>query len=139
METLARRWMPARGWASVVDEAAVALARDPSDAAAWCQLAMMFGDTRAPELSLIVCLHAQTLAGDQRRVRAHLDLCMLDLGLGRATAHPVALRALGEPGTVDRDAGALAAWATEHLAPFDGDAARAARHALAIVVAWFAR
>jgi len=135
MDELARTWQPSPGWASLVRGAADALERDPSDTAAWSELAMMFGDTRASALALVVCLHARTLAGDQRGVRAHMDLCVLDLGLGRAAATPVPLVALGEPGTVATEPAALAAWTAAHLVPFDGDAARAARHALAIAVA----
>jgi hypothetical protein len=135
MDALAQRWRPSKGWGSLVRDAADALSRDPADCAAWCQLAMLFGDTRAVELAVIVCLHASTLPGDQRGVRSHLALCLMQLGLGHATVDPVPLVAVGEPGTVAPHRDALAAWASEHLAPFDGDAARAARHALAIAVA----
>jgi hypothetical protein len=138
MDDLARTWRPSRGWASVARAAADALECDATDLAAWCQLAMMFGDTRAAELALIVCLHARVIDGDHRQVRAHLDLCLLDLGLGHAAVSPVPIAALGEPGTVVGDPPALAAWTAEHLAPFEGDLARAARHALAIAVARFA-
>jgi hypothetical protein len=41
-------------------------------------------------------LHARALGGDQRRVRAHLDLCLLDLGLRSAPTSPVPIAALGE-------------------------------------------
>jgi hypothetical protein len=96
---------------------------------------MVFGDTRAAPLALVVCLHARTLAGDQRGVRAHLDLCLLELGLGRADPAPIPLVELGKPGTVAPEPDALADWIALHLAPFGGDIARAARHALAIAVA----
>jgi hypothetical protein len=137
MDDLARAWRPSRGWATTAQGAAAALERDPASVAAWCELAMMFGDTRAPELALVCCLHARTLGGDQGRVRAHLDLCLMDLGLGRADG-PVPIAALGEPGTVTGDPAVLAAWIAERMAPFDGDAARAARHALAVAIAHFA-
>jgi len=109
MDELARAWRVSPKWASFVRDVAAELERDPGDCHAWCELAMLFGDTHAPELALVVCLHARTLAGDQVRVRSHLALCLLDLGLGKAATSPVPLRALG-------------------------DAARAARHALAIAV-----
>jgi len=135
MDELARAWRVSPKWASFVRDLAAALERDPDDCRAWCELAMLFGDTHAPELALVVCLHARTLAGDQVRVRSHMALCLLDLGLGQAATSPIPLRALGDAGTVAPDSDALAAWTAEHLAPFDGDAARAARHALAIAVA----
>jgi hypothetical protein len=135
MDELARTWQPSRGWGELVRESADALEADPADTAAWSQLAMVFGDTRAAPLALVVCLHASTLGRDQRGVRAHLDLCLLELGLGRAASVPVPLVALGEPGTVAPASDALARWTAEHLAPFEGDASRAARHALAIAVA----
>jgi hypothetical protein len=96
---------------------------------------MLFGDTRAVELALVVCLHASTLPGEQRAVRGHLAMCLLQLGLGHATVEPVPLVAVGDRGVIEPHGDALAAWSAEHLAPFDGDAARAARHALAIAVA----
>ena len=138
MDDAARAWRPSRGWATTVDAVVHALKRDPTDCGAWCQLAMMFGDTRAPELALIVYLHACTLDEDHPQVRAHLDLCLLDLGLGNASTSPVPLIALGERGTVTSDPAALTGWCAEHLASYDGDVARAARHALAIAVARFA-
>ena len=135
MDELARAWRPSPKWASHVHDVTAALERDPEDCRAWCELAMMFGDTHAAPLALVVCLHARTLAGDQRRVRAHMALCLLDLRLGAAETSPIPLRAMGDEGTVAADSAALAAWTAEHLAEFDGDAARAARHALAIAVA----
>src|SRR5580704_3967304 len=116
MDELAQRWRPSKGWSSLVRDAADALSRDPGDCAAWCQLAILFGDTRAVELALVVCLHARTLAGDQRAVRSHLGLCVMQLGLGHATVTPVPLVALGEPGTVATEPDVLEAWAAEHLA-----------------------
>jgi hypothetical protein len=137
IDDLAWIWRPSLGWASVARVAADTLDRDPADCAAWCQLAMMFGDTRAPELALVVCLHACMLDAGNGRVRAHLDLCVLDLGLGRAATSPIPIAALGETGTVTGDPAALTAWITEHFAPFEGDVAQAARHALAIAMARF--
>src|SRR4051794_20922075 len=46
-------WQPSRTWASIVGPAAIRLARNPGDVAAWAQLAMMLGDSGAPDLGLI--------------------------------------------------------------------------------------
>src|SRR5438132_1305399 len=83
-------WRPAKAWKSLVTEAAAAVERNPGgpDALkAWCQVAMMFGDTGAAPLGLVVCLHAQAVAppgADLTQLHAHRNLCLLQLGLGRA-------------------------------------------------------
>jgi hypothetical protein len=128
-DELVDRWQPSRGWRDTFLPAADALEKDPADLKAWCDVAMMLGDTRATEFALLVCLHARTLGGDQRRLSSHLHLCLLDLGLASASA-PVPLRDPASVMTTDDDA--LARWAREHLAPFDGDAARAAAFVLEV-------
>ncbi|MCB9559675.1 MAG: hypothetical protein H6708_04645 [Kofleriaceae bacterium] len=97
------------------------------------------GDTGAAGLGLLVVLHAEASLPDgveDRRLGAHRDLFLLDLGLGRA-ARPDAIpvRALGEPGTVAPAVARREAWLHRQLAPFDGSLARAARFALALAAA----
>jgi hypothetical protein len=135
-------WRPSKGWASTALPAAQTIERDPASAeatTAWCNIAMMLGDTRASELALIVCLHAEATApadGDVSRLAAHRELCLLDLGLAQATRPgPLPLAEIGAPELTQTDATALDAWRAEQLAPFDGDLARAAQAILALVVA----
>jgi hypothetical protein len=134
-------WHPSKKWASTVVPAAEAIERDPTSAeatTAWCDLAMMLGDSHACELALIVCVHAA--AGSRRsnvaRLAAHRELCLLDLGLATATRPgPVLLAEIGAPGLTRTDDAALQAWLAEALAPFDGDLARAAAAIIALVLA----
>lgn len=134
-------WHPSKGWASTVIPAAEVIERDPTSAeatTAWCDLAMMLGDTRASELALIVCLHAAAGSpqGNLARLSAHRELCLLDLGLARATRPgPVLLAEIGAPGLTQTDDPALEAWLAAQLAPFGGDLSRAAAAILALVVA----
>jgi len=134
-------WHPSKNWASTVLPAAEVLQRDPtSDAAttAWSEIAMMLGDTHASELALLVCLYAEETApgGNAKRLHAHRELCLLDLGLARpARPGPVLLAEIGAPGLTETDATALDAWRAAQLAPFDGDLARAAQAILALVIA----
>lgn len=131
------RWRPRPGWAATVKPAYDALVAGASglDAShAWSEIAMMMGDTRAAPLALVVCLHAERALGpmvDDRRLGAHRDLCLLDLGLARAPG-PVRIAALGDPGTVDANPSTLEAWLARALVPFDGELARAAWYALRI-------
>ena len=122
--------------------AAEAIERDPASAEAttgWCNIAMMLGDTRASELALLVCMHAETTApadGNRSRLAAHRELCLLDLGLAQATRPgPVLLAEIGAPGLTETNTDALATWRAEQLAPFDGDLTRAAQAILALVIA----
>ena len=101
-------------------------------AGAWANLALVFGDTRAVPLALIVCLHAERglpEGVEHRRLAAHRDLCLLDLRLA-STSGAVKIADLGKPGTVDENLGLLEAWLARALMPFDGDLARAADYAL---------
>ena len=93
----------------------------------------MLGDTRDTPLCLVVVLCARSRPGDsddRQGLGAHLDLCLLDLDLGRGKDGPVALSDLGEPGAMERDGAKLGAWLMQELAPFDGDLELAARFAL---------
>jgi hypothetical protein len=133
-------WRPSRGWASTIAPAAETIERDPNtlDAlGAWCQIAMMLGDSGAAPLALIVCLHAEATAppkADLARLHAHRNLCLLDLGLAKAE-HPGPVR-IGE---LDRIVPAprtpeLEHWLRGQLDAFDQDLARAAQFVLALVL-----
>jgi hypothetical protein len=132
-------WRPRVGWASTLRapyEALASGARGLDAVAAWCDVAMMMGDTGAPELALVVCLHAEAELPegfDHRRLAAHRDLCLLDLRLTRTTAPgPFRLAEIGNPGVVEDHPGELAAWLARALVPWGGDLARAAHHALRV-------
>ena len=128
-------WRPSPKWISTLQPAYEALTSGATSfdaTAAWANVAMMMGDTRGAPLALICCIHAATLlpAGvEDRRLDAHRDLCLLDLGLGSAPG-PVRIAALGEPGTVEAAPAQLESWLARALIPFDGDLARAAWFAL---------
>lgn len=128
----AATWRPRAAWASTVRPAYEALEAGATGAAAvtaWCEIAMMMGDTHAAPLALIVCLHAETEGLDDRRLASHRNLCLLDLGLAHA-AGPVRIVDLGDPAIVTGDVSALEAWLARALIPFDGDLSRAAWFAL---------
>jgi hypothetical protein len=129
----ASTWRANRGWAETLREPYALLkggATGLEAAAAWAQVAMMFGDTRGAPLALVVCVHAERELGvEHERLAAHRQLCMLDLGLASAPG-PVRLGDLGKEGTVEERAGHLDAWLARALMPFDGDVARAAHYAL---------
>ncbi|MEO8701635.1 MAG: hypothetical protein ABI867_16435 [Kofleriaceae bacterium] len=131
----ARQWRPNPGWVDVVREpraALVAGARGLEASQAWSSIAMMMGDTGAAPLALIVCLHADAdlpVGVEDRRLSAHRDLCLLDLGLANAPG-PVAIAELGSPGVVTDRPADLAAWLARALIPFAGDLRRAAWYAL---------
>jgi hypothetical protein len=132
----AAAWRPSTGWASEVRPAYDALiggATGDDAIRAWATIAMMMGDSRAPELALAVCLYAERAHGPSKRIAAHRDLCLLDLGLGATPMPgPVKLAALGEPGTVATPIGPLEAWIARALIPFGGDHERAAMWALRV-------
>jgi hypothetical protein len=136
-------WHPSKGWASTVIPAVETIERDPTSAeatTAWCDIAMMLGDSKASELALIVCLHAAAGSpqGNVARLAAHRELCLLDLGLARATRPgPVLLAEIGAPGLTQTDDPALDTWLAEQLTPFEGNLARAAAAILALVLARF--
>lgn len=136
----AATWRPRTGWAATLREpydALVAGARGLDAAKAWAEVAMMMGDTRAAPLALVVCLHAERELGalvEDRRLAAHRQLCLLDLGLATTPGKQVALAELGKPETVDERPGGLDAWLAQALAPFDGELARAAWFALRVAV-----
>jgi hypothetical protein len=121
-DELVERWRPSRGWRDMFMPAVERIEQDPADVKAWCEVVIMLGDTHATELALIVCLHARTLGGNSAPISSHLHLCLLDLGIASAPG-PVPLRDPASAMTVDDDA--LTRWTREHLAPFDGDLARA--------------
>lgn len=131
----AAHWRPRTGWAETLREpyaALVAGARGLDAATAWANVAMMMGDTRAAPLALVVCLHAEHELGElveDRRLAAHRQLCLLDLGLASASAE-VPIAVLGNPGAVDERPGGVDAWLAQALIPFEGDLARAAWFAL---------
>jgi hypothetical protein len=128
-------WRPRVTWASTLREPYEALragARGFDATKAWSEVAMLMGDTRGAPLALVVCLHAATELPDgveDRRLCAHRDLCLLDLGLGHAPG-PVKISTLGDPGTVTEQPAQIAAWLAQALVPFDGDLKRAAWYAL---------
>lgn len=128
-------WRPSAGWSSTVREPYAQLrggAHGFEASGAWAQIAMMMGDSAATPLALVVCLHAAAALPDgveDRRLSAHRDLCLLDLGLARARG-AVRIGALGDPGAIDDRRDALAVWLVRALAPFGGDLARAAWYAL---------
>jgi hypothetical protein len=133
----AAAWRPRASWASILRgpyDALAAGATGLAAVAAWSEVAMMMGDTRAAPLALVVCLHAQhelPVGYEDRRLAGHRDLCLLDLGLTRTVAPgPIRIRDLGAPGTVDDHPGELAAWLARALAPFAADLGRAAWFAL---------
>ena len=132
-EQLASRWRPSAGWRSTIEPAVDALARDSTDLAAWAQVVMMLGDTRAAPFALVVAAYVRTLPGGASSIAPHLDLCMLDLGLARADG-PVRLGDLGKPGATHSDPADLDTWLATHLEPFDGELVRAAQWILALAL-----
>jgi len=132
-------WQPSRTWASIVGPAAIRLARNPGDVAAWAQLAMMLGDSGAPDLGLILCLHAGRLRAsetDRRRVRAHLNLCLMQVGLARPKdSELIPAMSLDRSDWFVVFEARLEAWIARHLAVFDGDLRRAADFVLDLALA----
>ena len=133
------KWRPSRGWASTVGPAVEIIERDPASPEAlkaWCEIAMVLGDTRAAPLALIVCLHAEATApacSSFVRLHSHRNLCLLDLGLAQADrpGH-LPLRELHT--VVPEVPEEVNAWLVEQLAPYDNDLSRAAQLILALVV-----
>lgn len=131
----AAQWRPRATWVTElrpVYEAIIGGVTGFDATRAWANAAMMMGDTHAAPLALVCCLHAATLLPpgvEDRRLHAHRDLCLLDLGLATAPG-PVQIGKLGDPDTVDRKASHLEAWLAGALIPFDGDLARAAMFAV---------
>jgi hypothetical protein len=136
------RWRPSHGWASTLYPAVEIIGRDPSSkeaVGAWCEIAMMLGDTHAAPLALIVCLYAEAVAppqADLQRLHAHRDMCLLELGLGRARRSTgLRIAELGTPELAVVYGEALELWLAEQLEPFDGDLAAAAQSVLALALA----
>ncbi|HEU0030677.1 MAG TPA: hypothetical protein VFQ53_08590 [Kofleriaceae bacterium] len=134
----AARWRPGN-WADTLRPAHAVLTRGATGleaSAAWATVAMIMGDSGATPLALIVCLHGERSLPahvEDRGLAAHRDLCLLDLGLGRAAADgPIKLADLGAPGTVGQSSAEVEYWLDRALVPFDGDLGRAARFALAL-------
>jgi hypothetical protein len=132
-------WQPSRTWASIVGPAALRLARNPGDVAAWAQLAMMLGDSGAPDLGLIVCLHAGRLRASETdcgRVRAHLNLCLMQVGLARPKdSELIPAMSLDRSDWFVVFEARLEAWIARQLAVFDGDLRRAADFVLDLALA----
>jgi hypothetical protein len=129
----AARWRPSVGWADAIRPAWEALEAGAVGLAAcdaWSTLATMAGDTGGAPIALAMCLHAERALPDgveHRGVAAHRDLCLLDLGLAEpASAGPIRIAALGEPGIVTGERSKLEVWLAGALLPFEGDLARAA-------------
>jgi hypothetical protein len=125
------RWRPGASWRSTVQQAVEGIDRgEPGPG--WARLAMVYGDSGATGVALIVALYGLRVTADRfERLRAHRDLCMLDLGLAATTAPgPVAIASLGNGKAVALDEQRLQSWLAVELAPFDGDLERAARFAL---------
>lgn len=136
------RWRPSRNWAHTLFPAVEIIGRDPTSVAAvgaWCEVAMMLGDTHAAPLGLIVCLYAEAAAprnADISRLRAHRDLCLLDLGLARSRkSGPIPVKDLGSAEMVNVQDDALDRWLNDQLVPFGGDLASAAQAVLALAIA----
>jgi hypothetical protein len=136
-ELYREHWRPSRGWADVVRPAFEAVRRGAvglAAADAWAELAMMLGDTRGAPLCVFVCLHASSLLPpgvEHRRLEAHLQLALVDLGLAASTdGGLLPLGRMGDPDLVRIQAPELAAWLERELAPFGGDLAAAAAFAL---------
>jgi len=133
--TCAATWKPSPKWASTLERPYAQLtsgATGLAAVAAWSDVIMMLGDTHAAPLALVCCLQAATElpAGvEDRRLDAHRQLCLLDLGLGHADG-PVPLKSLGDPDAVAQHPGDLEAWTAQALTPFGGDLAAAARFCL---------
>ncbi|MFK7990591.1 MAG: hypothetical protein AB8I08_31505 [Sandaracinaceae bacterium] len=131
LEALMRSWIAGPlpdSYRETVDAVLTGLKADASheqSVEACAQLAMLFGDSGAPELCVVVSYRglalAESLADDKNdvfttRFLSHAFLAMADLGLARsadaeAKALPYAL-------TVDETA--AAAWIREFLAPLGG-------------------
>ena len=136
-ELYREHWRPSRGWADVMRPAFEALrggAVGLAAADAWAELAMMLGDTRAAPLCVFVCLHASAClppAVEHRRIEAHLQLALVDLGLAASPdGGMLPLGRMGDPELVRIEAPALAAWLERELSPFGGSLAAAAAFAL---------
>lgn len=138
IEAAARRWNPSRAWIASLAPLLEALEQEPT-LRTWCDLAMTFGDTRAPVLALIVCLYAESTAApgaDLGRLRMHRNLCLLDLGIAPG---PAQVRIGDLANAVEDEPPALDAWLAEALAPFDGSLPRAAQYVLALAAARLGR
>lgn len=95
-----------------------------ANAEACVQLAMLFGDSGAPELCVVVCYRGLALAesfGEEKndtltnRFMSHAFLAMADLGLARSKKGEGT-----EADTLTVDETAAAAWIREFLAPLGG-------------------
>jgi hypothetical protein len=126
-------------WVAVVRECVAVLgnptARANAAMRAWQQLAMLFGDSGAPELCVVTATHAMSIdpedAALSATLRSHANLALMDLGLAAPAVadRPVAIAQLD---TQVRSTGEqVAAWLGEFVAPF-GTAANAAAACLGL-------
>jgi hypothetical protein len=130
-EALMTTWTTAPlspGWRETVASSVAVLrdeSRETNDALrAWQQLAMLFGDSGAPEYCAVVALHAlASPRGDSvdprllATLRSHAKLALLDLGVSRAATpgEPLALAALDSAIVSSPDR--IDAWLERFLAP----------------------
>lgn len=122
------------GWSKLAAEQVRVLSSGaapfPETLHAWQQLAMLYGDSRAPELCAVVALHAVITArarmpdtsNDERIeqilavLRSHVNLALLDLGLAWSrTGGPVALIELDTQ--IGSDPDTVEGWLRDFLEP----------------------
>ena len=131
-------WRPLPSWAPVMARAAARLEQDRGAVPGWADLAMMLGDSRAEELALIVCLHAERLPGAEKelsRIAAHRDLCLLHLGLTPARRPGlIPIVKLGDPDVLAVSKPKLERWLARRLGPFEGDLESAAEYVLQLAL-----
>ncbi len=129
-----QRWTLSEGWTELARESdGVQGDRNSSATArekAWQQLAMLYGDTGAPELCVVVAQAAieRAAAGaaadsDPNRLampRSHAKLSLLDLGLGSTDnpGGPFLIREIAE--RIEGDEGEIRNWLRSFLAPVGG-------------------
>jgi hypothetical protein len=99
----------------------------------------MLGDSRAPALALIICLHTERLSGAEGEVSgmaAHRSLCLRDLGLATARKPGlIAIKDFGDPDLFAISKERLDAWKALQLAPFGGELTTAADFVLQLALA----
>ena len=132
---LAESWGTAPSKSVFVDPRAVARglrseSRGELTAAA-AQLAMLFGDTGAPELCVLVVEHASAIVGSAAGLESHRRLALMDLGLAEPTSPSIPLADVVGHTAVEE--GPVAVFLREILAPLDGSLPHAIEFALRLV------
>lgn len=132
-------WRPDKAWASTVAQAAAVIETSKPGGElleAWCQIAMVLGDSRAAPLALIVCLHAERTAPhgyNLQRVHSHRNLCLMELGLATIPERLIPIRDMHQ--VVHAVSPSVDQWLARELVPVGGDLSRAARFVLALALA----